>query len=433
MTTPHSRKRHGSLHQDDSSQSSEQDEDLENEFEWQYPPKFWDGLSTVPLIHDALEELERRNRARPCCPSPPVDAQEFTPKEPARFARHGGPDLRHLRGYRHAGAMRISPRGRGTESTDTRIELIGPYHRAFEQHLTDHAVHPIWKSQEPDLKDTRAALAVSRPSLSLSKNLEPLTDGTVTPAKPDIYCGSYPEDLNRSIRNELAGHIVPSTVEDKPMAPNFFMEIKGPYGQAAVADLQARYSGAIGSRAIHSLQNYNEEEPIMYDGKPYTFTSTYYNGALKLYAHHVTAPTSPEGRPEYHMTKVNGYAITDSRDTFVKGVTAFRNARDLAKQYRDNFIQAANARASSAKTAAAQADVTEPGEDDISTPPTADDSQKASPEPAASDDDDPSGVSADPGRSKRPRQSLSLRFKTKGGRVLKRPKRPSTARRTRPI
>ncbi|KAB5536157.1 hypothetical protein GE09DRAFT_342160 [Coniochaeta sp. 2T2.1] len=42
------------------------------------------------------------------------------------------------------------------------------------------------------------------------------------------------------------------------------------------------------------------------------------------------------------MTKLRGFDITDSRETFVQGATAFRNARDLAQRHRDRFIQAAN-------------------------------------------------------------------------------------------
>lgn len=45
--------------------------------------------------------------------------------------------------------------------------------------------------------------------------------------------------------------------------------VKGPFGSAGVATQQARYDGAIGSRAMHSLQNYGVEE-AEYDGKgPY--------------------------------------------------------------------------------------------------------------------------------------------------------------------
>ncbi|KAM5347059.1 hypothetical protein ACJ41O_010064 [Fusarium nematophilum] len=268
------------------------------------------------------------------------------------------------------------------------------YSRNFDLHLTDHAIHSTWRSQEPDLEEIRATLAVPRPSLAGSAfsesafkafqkrndrakdeddvlanviptilgptqadrfcarrtvfaNLEPLTDDTIAPPKPDIYYGSYPEELAEPARNELASHIIPSTMLDKPMAPNFFLEVRGPDAGPAGATRQARYDGAIGSRAMHSLQNYGAEKP-QYDSKAHTFSSIYQGGALRLYAHHVTAPTTEGGRPEYHMTQVDGYAMTGNLDTFVKGAGALRNALDFAEQQRGDLIQAANARASQA-------------------------------------------------------------------------------------
>jgi hypothetical protein len=95
---------------------------------------------------------------------------------------------------------------------------------------------------------------------------------------------------------------------------------------------------------MHALQNYGEEEPT-YDGNAYTYSSTYHAGTLKLYEHHVTAPTAPDGRPEYHMSQVKAYALTSDLETCVAGIGAFRNARDLAQRHRDEFIQGANARA----------------------------------------------------------------------------------------
>lgn len=130
-------------------------------------------------------------------------------------------------------------------------------------------------------------------------NLEPLTNGTITAAQPDIYWGATPEQLARPARDGLAGHIVPSTMLDKPLAPNVFLEVKGPDGNAAVATRQVRYDGAISSRAMHSLQNYGVETP-QYDGKPHTFSFTYHvgTGTLQEYVHHMTAPTTEGGRPE---------------------------------------------------------------------------------------------------------------------------------------
>ncbi|RKU46610.1 hypothetical protein DL546_006794 [Coniochaeta pulveracea] len=341
---------------------------------WKYPPEFWDRLSKISLTHRALEEHDRRVSLRH---PPRAFTTATTVGDLARFARHGGPDLSDLRGCPQppvncpptAMSASQSPRSRRTKSTaqsstlptstttkTTKTKRSTPYDRDFDLHLTDHRVHPVYSSQEPDLTEVMAAVAIPRPSLSPSKfsdgafrtfresnarakdeddvlanvvptilgpgqtahpsarntvfgNLEPLTDGTIAPAKPDIYYGTYPEELSRPVRDELAHHIIPSTMQDKPLAPNFFIEAKGPDGSAAVATRQARYDGAIGSRAIHSLQHYGNEAPD-FDGRPYTYTSTYHDGLLKLYAHHVTAPTSGEGESEYHMTQVDTWGLT---------------------------------------------------------------------------------------------------------------------------
>lgn len=67
---------------------------------------FWDSLSKVWLTRSALEELDRRNRlwASPV-KSTVVTRQDLgdvpvqdTSQKLKRFARHGGPDLRGLRG-----------------------------------------------------------------------------------------------------------------------------------------------------------------------------------------------------------------------------------------------------------------------------------------------------------------------------------------------
>lgn len=255
----------------------------------------------------------------------------------------------------------------------------------------DHHVHNISTSRKPhDLKEVKAILAAKRKSISRETfpisafenfkashdnaaneqeviaevipeiigsnqishfrsrnttfaNLQPLITGAdVVSAKPDVYYGALPSALDQTVRGKLDSHIVPSR-GGKPIAPNFFLEVKGPGGAAVVAERQARYNGAIGSRAMHSLQNYGSEEPE-YDGGSYTFTSVYNGGLLQIYAHHITPPT--EGRrPEYHMTEVKAICVTGDPKSFRCGVTAWRNARDLAKQYRDDFIQAANAKA----------------------------------------------------------------------------------------
>lgn len=295
----------------------------------------------------------------------------------------------------HQGANATDPSTMPTPVTTPTKPTTKAYHPGFEQHLTDHKVHPpTFASQGPEWAEITAALNRRRPSLSPSlvspdsfdtfrrnnftaKNeaavlraviptitgpieadplclpnaqfakLKPLTDGTIVAAKPDFYYGADPKDLDRSIRDELAGDIIPSAWEDRPMAPNFFLEVKGPKGTSGVATLQACYDGALGSRAMHSLQNYNQEQP-RYDGKPYTFSSTYECGCLNIFAHSITKPTTAQGRPEYHMNLVASWSLIGTIEGFFSGVSAFRNARDLAKEHRDRFIQEANTRRSQA-------------------------------------------------------------------------------------
>ncbi|WEW60591.1 hypothetical protein PRK78_006078 [Emydomyces testavorans] len=174
-------------------------------------------------------------------------------------------------------------------------------------------------------------------------NLAPLTDGMLAKPKPDHFFGARPEQLNRQLRHELGNFIIPSTQEDLPMAPNFFLEAKGPDGSLAIATRQACYHGALGARGIHSLQSYKQDE-LAYDNNAYTVTSTYHGGTLKLYTTHPTAPRESDGRPEYIMTSLRSFAMTDNAESFRNGASAYRNARDWAKEQREKFIKSANER-----------------------------------------------------------------------------------------
>jgi hypothetical protein len=278
---------------------------------------------------------------------------------------------------------------KSTKATSATPKKSSAYDKAFEQHLNDSNIYLHGRKSKP--KQDTTDLHQSRPSLSPSKfsdgaferfqdehdhlgsegdvmrkvipvitgnanipnsgdvlfnNLQSITDGETVDAKPDFYDGARFGDVDKKVRNELSPLIIPTRDTRRPVAPNFFLEVKDPEGGAGVAKRQAGYDGAIGARAMHALQNYGAEEPA-FDGNAYTFSSTYHagTGTLQLYAHHATPPTAPVGRPEYHMTQVGGYMMTHSRERFVEGATAFRNARDRAQKHRDSFIQAANARA----------------------------------------------------------------------------------------
>ncbi|KID93590.1 hypothetical protein MAJ_10453, partial [Metarhizium majus ARSEF 297] len=406
MARPQNRKRPRA---NESSQSKPPSKKAKLTRESNFSPEFWDNLSKIWLTPRALRELDRRNKTQP---SPRFPVPKLYPTQLARFARHGGPDLRHLRGYTEhdsiaedmSSSLSSTSRSRQTRSTNatsvgTRTKKSSAYGKEFQQHLTDYNIYRADHDYDDDVLEPEnlarihQELTVERASLSPSQftpsafrdfkqrnaqatfekdvvrtiipiisgdssihnqqdvrftELEPMTNQDAVKPQPDFFDGARLRDLSQTVRNDqvILSTGIPTKHPDVPIEPNFFLEVKGPDGNAAVAQRQACYDGAYGACAMHALQNHRETEPI-YDGNAYTYSSTYHSstGTLQLYAHHVTAPATAEGRSEYHMTQAGAYALTHSRASFIQGATAFRNARDSAERHRNSFIQAANARA----------------------------------------------------------------------------------------
>ncbi|KAI9848517.1 MAG: hypothetical protein M1837_007186 [Sclerophora amabilis] len=271
------------------------------------------------------------------------------------------------------------------------------YHPAFQVHLVDHGVYPDmydypgghrelkldnWAEIQQRLQQPRVSLSLSRfsdgvfrtfrkktkdasnetevmtnllPTIQgdsdnpsgmkrMFTNLTPLTDGTIVDAQPDFYYGARPQQLDPRIRRELSSDIIPSKDRSVPILPNHFTEGKGPKWGVIVAERQALYDGALGARAMHRLQSYGEPLPI-YDNNAYTITSYYCSGLLSIFTVHLTEPRNPGDRPEYHMNQLGGWSMTGDPETFRKGATAYRNARDWAGEKRDELIKAANEKA----------------------------------------------------------------------------------------
>ena len=264
------------------------------------------------------------------------------------------------------------------------------YDPAFEQHLIDHGIHmnnfsprpSNWAEINSRMAQRRSSLSPSRFSESafeafqktnqealtentvMSKvfpiitgtaavpsqenllfgNLKNLTDGSIPKAKPDFYDGSRPEDLHKDVREKLGPYIVPSTNTAAPCLPNFFTEGKGPDGNTTVSKRQAVYDGAVGARGVHELRSYINSE-MTYDNNAYTITSTYHPcGLLTMYTAHPTMSEDPANPPEYRMTQLNSWSMIGNLETFRQGAGALRNARDWAKEKRDELIAAANSK-----------------------------------------------------------------------------------------
>jgi hypothetical protein len=177
----------------------------------------------------------------------------------------------------------------------------------------------------------------------LFDGLQAMIDGDLPVVQPAFYDGALPANIDKRVKDELGHFIIPSAVNSHlPAVPNFFMEVKAPNEDPDVAKRKACYYGALGARAMHKLQTYKEHP--FYDNEAYTITSIYdpATGILELYVTHPTQPISPSTSPEYHMTQIGSYVLTDGLDKYRRGLTAFRNARDFAKEKRDRFIEEAN-------------------------------------------------------------------------------------------
>ncbi|KAL2402650.1 hypothetical protein ABEF93_002762 [Exophiala dermatitidis] len=388
-------------------------------YRWHRTPSFWNRLSRVHLSRGALREFDRRTSGAKQ-PVSTLLSSIHTSSGPAtksvkRFARHGGPDLTHIRGFAvladqddtmsesNSSRKRSSASGGSGASRKSKSS----YDPNFGQNLIDAGIYPHDEISQPNnAQDIRDEMAKYRASLSPSRfgdedfkaftrlcnragdeatvradimsiiagesrekhyyaadrqfnHLEPLA-ADLPKAVPDLYDGAYPREIERRVRRDLGKHIVPCNNTSLPAAPNFFLEGKSEGGRADVAKRQACHDGAIGARAMHSLQNYQSAEPI-YDGNAYSYSSTYHQGTATLqhYAHHLTGPKTPGEPPECHTTLLNGFQMSGNINSFREGARGFRNTRDRAKTDRDKFIDHANQIARRASTDAPSTTLTD--------------------------------------------------------------------------
>ncbi|KAI1390445.1 uncharacterized protein F4822DRAFT_443306 [Hypoxylon trugodes] len=198
----------------------------------------------------------------------------------------------------------------------------------------------------PHIQECEAHSKISSRYNDLFNNMQAIGYKGVVKPKPDIWDGTRAIAVHTTVKDALGMFITPKTsAQHALVAPNFFIEVKGPQGSLIIAERQVLNDGAYGARAMNSLQNFMAVEPS-FDNKAYTFSATYIGGILSLYAHHVTCPKSdsPGGLPEYWMTLLDAYSMKSHRRAFVSGATAFRNLRELAWRNREDAVQAANAR-----------------------------------------------------------------------------------------
>ncbi|KAL8791169.1 MAG: hypothetical protein Q9195_006008 [Heterodermia aff. obscurata] len=188
----------------------------------------------------------------------------------------------------------------------------------------------------------RNARCIDGPDIRLA-NLANMMTGNDHKAKPDIWYGAHPDQIDSRIRDnqQLGTYIVSTTTGSRPCAPNFFVEAKGPGGSHGVMMDQACFDGAVGARGIHKLQTYNQKVPT-YDNKAYTISTAYHAGQLKMYSHHLRQPNGPGTDEEYYMELLSSWSLVGGRLTLLEGMIVFRNAEDWTKAQRNAVIEHAN-------------------------------------------------------------------------------------------
>ena len=174
--------------------------------------------------------------------------------------------------------------------------------------------------------------------------MDPITDGSIVPPKPDVFVGAHPSTIDDRVRYQLERYIVPSNDPTDPLAPNFFVEVKGRQGTNDVALHQASLDGAVGTRAVLSVESFGSDA-IIYNDQAHCISITFDGDLLRIFSHHAARPARLGSKPRCYMYQLASYAMTSDRESFVAGAAAFRNARNFAVKYLAICIKKANEKA----------------------------------------------------------------------------------------
>lgn len=199
-------------------------------------------------------------------------------------------------------------------------------------------------------------------------NLLSLLPINLVPGNPDRIYGARPEKLDQSVRCELESLLLPTKFLDI-LCPNFVVHIKGPFGDARTAEIQAVYDGALAARGMEALWAYGNQGQDSQAGalNARTISCTLTDGVLRMYAVHIRSgndtstlaqmqqmhqqsPSSPR-ELQFTTTLIKAWVVRDEMDAFLQGATAFRNGLEWARQQRDECIIRANKRAEALRQA----------------------------------------------------------------------------------
>jgi hypothetical protein len=265
--------------------------------------------------------------------------------------------------------LNLDDKGVRPKNIDEILERLAQPRRSLSpSKFTDHYFEKIRRLNDTAIGESKVMSTVVRMMLGendipseeniLFNNLEPMTDGSLADAKPDLYDGATPIELDPEIRKKLNPYIVPSKHSHAPILPNFSMEVKGSDGSPAVARRQAAMNAHLGTRSMKALRDYGTGSETN-DGNARSYVATQVDGHMRLYASHIPEGTTETEHPDYRLTQLRAFAFTDSAERCRECAAALRNTRDLAHEEREEAIKLANERIARERGQATVPDLTQ--------------------------------------------------------------------------
>lgn len=175
------------------------------------------------------------------------------------------------------------------------------------------------------------------------RNLRHLTEEKFPLPRPDFYDGTQPSTLVCQVPQGLAKFLMPSTNPSAPVLPTFLMIVGAPTTTTQVLKQKAWYGSDFAARAMHQVRSHIPLQPLN-DKKAYVISASFEprEALLTLYITHTVLSNNFALPFEYHTVVCSSWNLGNDAETFRTAVSALRNAREWARDQRDDMTRYLN-------------------------------------------------------------------------------------------
>lgn len=177
---------------------------------------------------------------------------------------------------------------------------------------------------------------------TLFDGFSPITKMCPLTPRPELYDGVPQERLAELLKAPgFSGILVPSRNPREPAAPNFFLEMSGPYPTPKIHSYtKTQYVGAYGVRAMEFLKNYGKESPV-YNANAYVFSVIFDSDLrqLNILVHYQTPANPPQAPMEMiHTAQIGQFGLLVDEAECKKGIATLRIVREMAAEAREMLV-----------------------------------------------------------------------------------------------